>query len=220
MRKESFMEELYNDLRQCLVDLNQSKAKELANQMVAKEMDYLRAVEFCGEGLREVGHRFENGEMFLPELVKSGEIMKKILSILEPEIKKSGHQKKIAGRVVIGTVEGDVHDIGKNIAVALFIAEGFEVYDLGKDVPASRFVQSAKDVQADIVGASALLSSTIIRQKDLVNAFISDGSRERFKILIGGAPVTPEWAESIGVDGFADNAVKGIRVAKSLIAGR
>jgi methanogenic corrinoid protein MtbC1 len=146
--------------------------------------------------------------------------MKGILSILEPEIKKSGHQKKIAGRVVIGTVEGDVHDIGKNIAVALFIAEGFEVYDLGKDVPASRFVQSAKDVQADIVGASALLSSTIIRQKDLVNAFISDGSRERFKILIGGAPVTPEWAESIGVDGFADNAVKGIRVAKSLIAGR
>jgi trimethylamine corrinoid protein len=220
MRKESFMEELYNDLRQCLVDLNQSKAKELANQMVAKEMDYLRAVELCGEGLREVGHRFENGEMFLPELVKSGEIMKGILSILEPEIKKSGHQKKIAGRVVIGTVEGDVHDIGKNIVVALFIAEGFEVYDLGKDVPASRFVQSAKDVQADIVGASALLSSTIIRQKDLVNAFISDGSRERFKILIGGAPVTPEWAESIGVDGFADNAVKGIRVAKSLIAGR
>jgi methanogenic corrinoid protein MtbC1 len=183
-------------------------------------MDYLRAIELCGEGLREVGHRFELGEIFLPELVKSGEIMKEILNLLEPEIKKRGHQKKSTGCVVIGTVKGDVHDIGKNIVAALFVAEGFDVYDLGKDVSESRFVKMAKEVQADIVAASALLSSTLVGQKDLVNAFINDGSRERFKILIGGAPVTPEWAESIGVDGFADNAVKGIRVAKSLIAGR
>ena len=111
------------------MDLNQSKAKKLTNQMVAKEMDYLRAIEFCGEGLREVGHRFEKGEVFLPELVKSGEIMKEILSILEPEIKKSGHQKKSTGRVVIGTVKGDVHDIGKNIMISLLKVAGFEVID-------------------------------------------------------------------------------------------
>lgn len=214
------MEELFSDLKQCIIGLDESRAKDVANRMVAEGMDFLRAVEMGGEGLREIGRRFENGEMFLPELMKSAQIMKGVLSILEPEMKKKGDQKEILGRVVIGTVQGDVHDIGKNIVATLFLAEGFEVYDLGKDVPIAKFLEEAKRVRADIVAASALLSSTMIRQRDLVNAFTRDGLRERVKILIGGAPVTPDWAEKIGVDGYADNAVEGVRVGKRLITGR
>jgi corrinoid protein of di/trimethylamine methyltransferase len=180
-------------------------------------MDFLQAIESCAEGLREIGNKFEKEELFLPELIKSGQIMKEVTSILRPEMKKKGNQKESLGRVVIGTVPGDVHDIGKDIVATMLFIQGFEVYNLGKDVPISRFVKKAKKVRADIIAASALLSTTMPCQRDIVNAFVADGSRERIKILVGGAPITPEWAKEIGADGFGENAVEAVRVATELM---
>lgn len=211
------MESIFSDLKLGIIDLDELKVKGLTNRVVTEGMDFLRAIEWCAEGLREIGTRFEKGEMFLPELMKSGQIMKGVISILEPEMKKKGNQKETLGLVVIGTIQGDVHDIGKNIVTTMLLMGGFEVYDLGKDVPISRFVEKAKKVRADIVAASALLSTTMVYQRDLINAFITDGSRERVKILVGGAPVTPDWVEKIGADGYGENAVEGVRIAKRLM---
>jgi trimethylamine corrinoid protein len=219
-RKESVMESIFLDLKQGIIDLDEPKVKGLTNQVVTQAMDCFGAIEWCSEGIREVGARFETGEIFLPELMKAGKIMKGVLAVLEPEIKKMGRQKKTLGRVIIGTVQGDMHDIGKDIVSTMLFLEGFEVYDLGKDVSISRFLGEAKRVRADIVAASALLSTTMIYQKDLVNAFVQDGSREKVKILVGGSPVTPEWAEKIGADGYGDNAVEAARIAKRVLKGR
>lgn len=214
------MESFFRDLKQGMIDLDESIVKELTRRGVTERMDFLRAIEECGEGLKEIGKRFETGDMFLPELMKAGKIMTEVLAILEPEMKKTGHQKEKLGRVIIGTVKGDVHDIGKNIVATMFLVEGFEVYDLGKDVPTSKFIEEAKKSKADIVAASALLSNTMVHQRDLINAFIKDGSRDKVKILIGGAPVTADWAEKIGADGYGDNAVEGVKIAKKLLSGR
>ena len=211
------MESVFLDLKQAIVDLDQPKAEDLVNKIVAEGMDCLRALEFCGDGLREIGNQFESGDIFLPELMKSGQIMQRVLGILEPEMKKKGQAKEIIGRVVIGTVEGDLHDIGKNIVATMFFVHGFEVYDLGKDVPISRFVQEAKKVQADVVAASAMLTTTMVYQRNLINAFIEEGLKGKVKILVGGAPVTSEWAKEIGADGYADNAVEGVKLAKKII---
>jgi len=211
------VESIFLDLKQALIDLNQSKAEDLANSVVTEGMDCFRAVEVCGDGLKEIGNQFESGAIFLPELMKSGQIMQRVLGILEPEMKKKGQAKEIIGRVVIGTVEGDVHDIGKNIVAIMFLLHGFEVHDIGKNVPVSQFVHEAKKVRADIVAASAMLTTTMIDQRNLVNALIEEGLKDRVKVLVGGAPVTSEWAKEIGADGYADNAVEGVKLAKKII---
>ncbi|MGD2271924.1 MAG: corrinoid protein [Desulfobacterales bacterium] len=213
------MKFIYSDLKQGIIDLDEAKVKNMTNRVIKDGLDFLQAIEYCAEGLREIGNKFETGELFLPELIKSGQIMKEVTSILGPEMKKKGNQKESLGRVVIGTVQGDVHDIGKDIVATMLFIQGFEVYDLGKDVPISSFVEEAKKARADIVAASALLSSTMPCQKDIVNAFIADGTRERIKILVGGAPITPEWAKKIGADGFGENAVEAVRVARELMGG-
>jgi corrinoid protein of di/trimethylamine methyltransferase len=215
------MDSIYSQIRQSVIDLDGAKAKELSNQIIEEEgHDFLKAIDSCAEGLREIGNQFESGAMFLPELIKSGQIMKEVTSILGPAMLKKGKQKDPIGRVVIGTVPGDVHDIGKDIVATMLFVQGFEVFDLGKDVPISRFVEKTKEVQADIVAASALLSSTMPYQKDIVQAFVEDGSRDRIKILVGGAPVTPEWVKEIGADGYGENAVEAVKVAKQLMGGK
>jgi trimethylamine corrinoid protein len=214
------MKSVYYDLRQGILDLDEAKVINMTNRVIKEGLDFFQAIESCAEGLREIGNKFEKGELFLPELIKSGQIMKEVTSVLGPEMKKKGNQKKSLGLVVIGTVPGDVHDIGKDIVATMLFIQGFEVYDLGKDVPISRFVEEVKKARADIVAASALLSTTMPCQRDIVNAFIADGSRDRIKILVGGAPITPDWAKEIGADGFGENAVEAVKVAKELIEGQ
>lgn len=171
-----------------------------------------------GKGLETVGRKFEEGEFFLMHLMAAADAVKKAMSeVLEPELVRTKSQAKSVGKVVIGTVAGDIHDIGKNIVAAMAIAGGFEVHDLGKDVPVEEFLKKTKEVGADIVGASALLSTTLPVQLDLVRAIGAEGLRGKVKVLVGGAPVTEEWVREIGADSYAENAAEAVKVAKKLL---
>ena len=165
-------------------------------------------------GIREAGRLWDEGEYFLPELVASAQAMKAAMTVFQPALAGAGGERSL-GRIVIGTVEGDIHDIGKTLVATLLSANGFEVYDEGADVPPARFVEKARSVDADLLCASALLTTTMAKQKDLVAAAREAGLRA--KVCVGGAPVTQAWAESIGADGFADNAVAAVALARRLV---
>jgi corrinoid protein of di/trimethylamine methyltransferase len=149
-------------------------------------------------GVNEVGDRFSRGDIFLPELVAAGEAMKAAISVLEPEMAKHGTQRDILGKVVVGTVKGDIHDIGKTLVGTMLSASGFQVYDLGVDVPVETFAEKARQVGADIVGLSALITTTMGKQRDVIEALDDMGLRPKVKVMVGGAPVTQGWAEEIG----------------------
>jgi methylmalonyl-CoA mutase cobalamin-binding domain/chain len=168
--------------------------------------------------LKEVGRKYENGEMFLIHLVSVGDMTKRVTSeVLEPLLKIGGGQRNSLGRIVIGTVAGDIHDIGKTIVATMFFSAGFEVVDLGRDVSVEEFVRKAEETNADIVAMSALLTTTLPVQREVVEALKNSGLRNRVKILVGGAPATAKWAEEIGADGYAGDPMEAIKVAKRLL---
>lgn len=166
-------------------------------------------------GMDVVGQRFKAFEMFIPEVLRSAKAMHGAMSILRPLLIESG--APLIGTLVIGTVQGDLHDIGKNLVAMLFEGAGFNVVDLGADVPAETFVQAIRDHQATVVGLSALLTTTMPRMVEVIQAIAAAGLRDQVRIMIGGAPVTPDFAIQIGADGFAPNATAAVEKAKSLI---
>ncbi len=166
-----------------------------------------------GAGLKIVGDKYESGEFWLTNIVASAEIVQKVLKeLIEPEIVKRKEVRKSLGKVVIGTVEGDVHDIGKNIVIAMLIAEGFEVFDIGKDAATKDFVDKVKEVGADVVGASAMLTTTALKQKDLADALKKEGLSGKVQYIVGGVAASKEWAEEIG----ASYALNGIEAPKTI----
>jgi dimethylamine corrinoid protein len=169
------------------------------------------------KGLRIVGEKFERGESFLVDLISAAEpAQKAVREILEPEFKKSKGMKTL-GQVVLGTVYGDIHNIGKNIVSSMFFAAGFRVLDLGEDVPAEQFANKARETNAAIVGASSLLTTTIDGQREIVERLTASGVRNKVKTMFGGAPCTPEWVRQIGGDAYATNAMEAVKVAKQLL---
>ncbi|MFQ6014703.1 MAG: corrinoid protein [Anaerolineae bacterium] len=175
-------------------------------------------VEALEEGfakpLRVMGERFDRMEIFLPQLVMAADAMKEGVRVLEKVLLKRGERLNPRGVAVIGTVEGDIHDIGKTIVIAMLQSAGFEVHDLGKDVPITRFLQAAEEVGANIIGVSALLSTTMLRQRDLIELMERSGVRDKYFVIVGGAPVTAKWAEEIGADAYARNAIEAVRVVE------
>jgi len=172
-------------------------------------------------GLRIVGEKFAEGELFLTDLVSAAEPVQRIVKeLIEPEIARRKEVRKSLGKVVLGTVAGDIHDIGKNIVGAILFSGGFEVYDVGKDAPAKEFIRKMKETNANVVGASALLSTTLPAQRELIQALVAEGMRHRVKAIVGGGPVTEEWAREIGADGYGIDAVEALRLAKSLLGIR
>jgi len=163
----------------------------------------------------EVGDRYERAEYFMPEMLVAAHAMTGAMEILQPLLEGTGHQP--VGRIVIGTVKGDLHDIGKNLVAMMFKGAGFEVHDLGTDVPGGRFVTAAKELGADVVGMSALLSTTMQNMQETVSLLEEEGLRASVKVLVGGAPVTREFAEKIGADGQAPDANSAVRTAKALL---
>jgi methylmalonyl-CoA mutase cobalamin-binding domain/chain len=145
--------------------------------------------------------------------------MKAAVAVLEPEMQKRGTQRQMLGKVVLGTVKGDIHEIGKNLVATMLSASGFEVFDLGVDVPFEKFAQKAREVSADIVGVSALLTTTMVGQKTVIEALDDMGLRPKVKVMVGGAPVTKGWAEEIGADGFSEDAMGAVTLAKKLVGG-
>jgi 5-methyltetrahydrofolate--homocysteine methyltransferase len=168
-------------------------------------------------GITMVGDRFACGEAFVPELMLAAKTMKAALEILKPALAKAQTQAKSLGLVVIGTVVGDLHDIGKDLVISMLEMSGFEIIDLGVDVPAQRFVQSVEEHRPQVVGLSALMSTSIREQSKVIEALAVAGLREGVKVIVGGAATTPEWAESIGADGYSDNAVDAARMVRAIL---
>ena len=191
-------------------------AKEAAREAIQCGVDPVNAVDNgLAKGLKVVGDKFGDGEVFLTELMLAGQAMSAGLEILKPEMAKSSRGVRSAGRIVLGTVQGDMHDIGKNVVASLLIANGFEVIDLGVDVPAEKFVDVVKERKPDMVGLSSLMTTTMPEQKKVVETLKDEGLR--VKVLVGGAPITKEWAERIGADGTASDASEAALVALNLM---
>lgn len=165
--------------------------------------------------LKRIGDRFSRLEIFLPEMMMSADVVKAVFSYLEPIIQASASKMSVPGTVVIGTVAGDTHDIGKNMVARMLEVNGFKVYDLGTDVPVKAFLDKAREVKADIIAMSSLLTTSLPYMKDLL-AVVKE-TREPFKIMVGGGPVTPEWAAQVGADGYGKDASEAVAVALKLV---
>lgn len=210
---------IFEEIRDSVLSMDSDDLMDTVRKALSRGIDPISIVDDgLARGLRVVGRKFEEGEFFLIELVTAAEAAQRVIKeILQPEIGKRKAKRRSLGKIVLGTVEGDIHNIGKNIVGAMLFAAGFEVYDLGVDVPVAEFVKKAREVDADVVGASALLSTTRLVQKDIVQALVEEGIREKVKVIFGGAPVTEEWVEEIGGDGYAENGVEAVDVVKRLL---
>jgi len=211
-------EEIFNCMKESIVEGNVEEAGKLAGQSLKDGVDPRESItKGFTPGIQKVGELWEEGEYFLPELVVAADAMKAALSILEPAL-SSGRSDHSRGTVVIGTVEGDIHDIGKSLVGAIMAANGFNVIDLGVDVPVQRFVDKAKESGAQAIGMSALLTTTMINQKRVIEILEKEGIRKSFKVLVGGAPVTKEWAQRIGADDAPGDAFEAVSSLNRMLA--
>lgn len=210
-------EKLFRDMAQAIVEGDRDAAEALAKAALDLSLDLHEVIDKgYVPGIQRVGELWERGEYFLPELITSAESMKAAMAVLRPAMERARLDNLSLGKVVIGTIEGDIHDIGKNLVASMLSANGFDVIDLGADVKLDRFIQKAQDIQADFVCLSALLTTTMLGQRRFIELLRERGLRDRFKVLVGGAPVNQRWAQSIGADGYAENALAAVALAKSL----
>jgi len=209
-------EEIFKAAQQAINEYNANAAKEAAQQGLAEGIDPMELMSrgFI-PGISQVGDNFAQGTCFLPALIQAADAMRIATEIINAAIPAEKQQKK--GKIVIGTVEGDIHDIGKTIVVAMLKANGFEVYDLGRDIPTEKFLEKADDVGADIIGTSTLLTTTMEGQKKLELALKKAGLKGKYKTMVGGAPVTQRWADRIGADAYAEDAGEAVKKAKQLL---
>jgi corrinoid protein of di/trimethylamine methyltransferase len=210
-------EELFDKLAQAVIDGEPEDAEELAREALAQGLDPLACInEGLTAGIHRVGELFASGEYFLPDLIIGSEAMKAALAVLEPAL--AGDQERaVLGRVVLGTVEGDLHEIGKTLVGTMLTANGFSVTDIGIDKLSADFVAAVKETNATLVGASALLTTTMLQQQKIIEALEEAGLREQVKVMVGGAPVTQSWADKIGADGYAEDAISAVALAKRLV---
>jgi 5-methyltetrahydrofolate--homocysteine methyltransferase len=208
-----------SQLYEAIVTGDAGAARTITETALGGGVEPLRIVnEFMVPAMDEVGRRFESNEYFVPELLLSARAMKSAMELIRPLLVARGAEP--VGRIVIGTVKGDLHDIGKNLVVAMLEGGGFEVTDLGVNVTPDKFIAAAREKNAQIVAMSALLTTTMLSMKATIEAFKLEGMRDRVKVLVGGAPVTQRFADEIGADGYSDNAVGAAALAKRVVAGR
>ena len=211
-------ETLLRKMAQSILDGDAEAAAALAQQSISAGMDPLDAItEGFVVGVNQVGENFARGQAFLPELVMAGEAMKAAVATLEPEMQRRGTVRQVYGKVVLATVEGDIHEIGKTLVGTMLAASGFQVYDLGVDVLASRIITKVKEVDADLVGLSALLTTTMVKQGEVIEELDKLGLHGKVKVMVGGAPVTRDWMQKIKADGYAEDAVGAVALAKQLL---
>ncbi len=212
------VEQLYKDMAQSIIDGESEQAVALAQKSIEMQMPPLDAItKGFVAGVNYIGEQFGKGEAFLPELVMAGEAMKAAVATLEPELMKLGEAREVLGRVVLATVEGDIHEIGKTLVGTMLSASGFEVYDLGVDASADKIIGKALEVNADLIGMSALLTTTMVRQREVIDELDKEGLRPRIRVIVGGAPITKDWAEKIKADGTSEDAVGAVKLAKQLM---
>jgi 5-methyltetrahydrofolate--homocysteine methyltransferase len=210
-------EDIYSKLAQAVIEGEPEDAEALAKEALALGLDPLTCInKGLTKGIQRVGELFSSGEYFLPELIIGADAMKAALEVLEPAM--VGDQKReIAGKVVLGTVKGDLHEIGKTLVGTMLTANGFEVIDIGVDKTSEEFIAAIKESGATLVGASALLTTTMLQQKKLVEDLMEAGLRQQVKVMVGGAPVTASFASEIGADGYAEDAISAVDLALRLV---
>jgi len=208
-----------DDLKQSVIDMEVDKATELTQKALDEGLDAEKVLnEALVPAMDAVGDQYEKGERYVPEMLLSAQAMKGGMQLLRPLLAESGVEPK--GRIVIGTVEGDLHDIGQNLVSMMLEGAGFEVTNLGAETPADEFVSSVKDNRADILGLSALLTTTMTHMPEVIDALKEDGVRENLQVMIGGAPVSQDYADEIGADGYASDASSAVKLAEQLIGAR
>lgn len=206
--------EILNRLIDCIVNLDIDGVQQACKDALAAGIPPFRAVmEGMAKGMDVVGQKYEAKEYFLAELIMAGETMKEGMTILQPHLKPG--DLKVTGKVIIGTVRGDLHDIGKNIVATLLKAAGFDTIDIGTDVPAEKFVEAVRERKPDIMGMSALLTVTMTEMETVIKELKKAGLRDKVKVIIGGAPITSDYAKKIGADAAAKNAVEGVNICKT-----
>jgi corrinoid protein of di/trimethylamine methyltransferase len=211
--------DIFERMKEAVSSGDVEKAVELAKEAIKKGVNPVVAIEKgLAPGVREVGDRFGRHEAFLTELIMAGSAMKAACDILREAIPKGGARaQKVIGRVVIGTVSGDIHSIGKDIVATMLEASGFEVYNLGEDVPTKVFVEKVETLKPDVLALSTLMTATMPQAKEVLDALEKANLRQRVYVVVGGAPTTREWAQEIGADGWAEDAVAAVSMIKSLL---
>jgi trimethylamine corrinoid protein len=212
-------EDILSRMRQSILDGAPQHAAALAAEFVHTGGEPLAAIDQGYiPGMSYVGEQFGCRALFLPDVMAAAEAMKAAMAVLEPEIQRRGMERQVRGTVVLGTVQGDIHEIGKNLVGTLLVAAGFRVIDLGCNVAAERFAEEAEQAGADAVGASALLTTTMVRQRDVIAAIERRNLRPAVKVIVGGAPVTSRWSAEIGADGYAADAQRALELVKLLVS--
>ena len=210
--------ELLGRLRQVVIDYDEVEAEKVAHEILDLEIDPYRAIlEGLAPAIREMGERFERKEIYLPELIMAADAMSAAVKVLERDISREQRSMMEKGKIVIGTVKGDIHNIGKNIVALMLQVDGFEVIDLGVDVAPGKFIEAAEEHNADIIGVSALMTFTVGNMKTLTEYLETEGLRDKYKLIYGGGPLSESWAKELGADAYAQDALKAVKVVNKLM---
>jgi corrinoid protein of di/trimethylamine methyltransferase len=210
--------ELLTKITNSIVEGEPDETVELTQQALASGLEPLSIInDGLVPGMNIVGEKFQSGEYFLPHLIIAANGMQQSMELLEPELSARQQVVQVPGTMVIGSVAGDIHEIGKSLVATMMSASGFQVYDLGVDVPTEIFVNKVKETGANLLGLSALLTTTMTVQREVIEALEEAGIRDQVKVMLGGAPVSQEWAETIGADGYAEDAIGAVELARELV---
>lgn len=211
-------EEIFEKLKSSIEETDIAMAEEAARNALAAGIDpYDAIMKGLARGMDTIGDRFDKGEIYLPQIVLAADAMTATTKILQENISPAEKERTVLGRVVIGTPQGDIHEIGKNLVATMLSAADFSVIDLGRDVPIEEFINKVKEINADVVGASTLMTTSRPAQKEIIEMLKEEGLRDKVKTLHGGAPVTKEYIDEIGGDGYAADAAEAVKVAKKLL---
>lgn len=214
-------EEILAKLKESITEMDSDLAIEAANEAIEAGLNPIECISNgLSVGMQVMSDLFDEGEAFVPELLMSSEAFEAAVEVLMSGMSDEEKENASSGTVVIHTVQGDIHDIGKNIVKTMLVANNFDVHDLGRDVPVETVVEKAKEVKADFIVGSALMTTTMPAQRDILNLLEEEGIRDQFIVMYGGAPVSQEWCDNIGADGFADTATGAVAIAKELIQKR
>ena len=210
---------LKDELKELIMDWDEDGLRDICNKSIeSNELSPAEMLKLIGDVMRDIGDLFEKEEIFLPDLIGAAEVVKTVIDeVLDPAIRKSGEERVSLGKVVLGTVQGDVHSIGKDLVAAFLFSNGFEVFNIGEEVPPLQYIEKAEEVGAKIIGLSSLLTMSMDIQKQVIEALRNKGLREKYKVIVGGSPTSKEWAEQIGADGWADDAIEAVEIAKKLV---
>ena len=208
---------LLEELKSAITEIDEEGSKKIAQQIVEEGIDPDLAIKYSiAQGAVVVGEKFDSGEIFLPHLVMAGDLMDEVGKILEQNIASDKVTRK--KKILVATVQGDMHSVGKNLVSTMLKSGGFDVYDMGVDVPSTMIIEKAKELNADMIALSSLLTTTMPYQKEVIEDLVAMGIREQFKVMVGGGPVTKEYADGIGADAYGKDAIEALEVAKDVLS--